>query len=187
MALEQMKVHEIVKQAVGKNVDIPEFQREFVWDPEQVKFLAESLYRDYPVGSFLLWDSQKYQEAKTAQGTRASLWIVDGQQRTTALCLLTGMKPYWWPESEDWNKTLARCDVMVKMVAEEGDGRLEFSLPNPIRRKDPRWIGIRRILGVEKIEGLAEVIAEVAKELVQDQTQIMELYPRVQGTVMSIW
>jgi uncharacterized protein with ParB-like and HNH nuclease domain len=35
-------------------VDIPEFQREFVWDPEQVKLLAESLHRDYPVGSLLL-------------------------------------------------------------------------------------------------------------------------------------
>jgi hypothetical protein len=73
MALEQLKIREIVKQAVGKNVDIPELQREFVWDPEQVKFLAESLYRDYPVGSFLLWDSSDYQESKTAQGTQASL------------------------------------------------------------------------------------------------------------------
>lgn len=52
MALEQLKVREIVQQAVSKNVDIPEFQREFVWDPKQVKKLAESLYRGYPVGSF---------------------------------------------------------------------------------------------------------------------------------------
>ena len=35
MALEQLKIREIVKQAVSKNLDIPEFQREFVWDPEQ--------------------------------------------------------------------------------------------------------------------------------------------------------
>ncbi len=53
MAIEQLKVREIVKQAVSKNVDIPEFQRELVWDPEQVKKLAESLYRNYPVGSFM--------------------------------------------------------------------------------------------------------------------------------------
>src|SRR5688572_23150068 len=100
MALEQLAIHEIVKQAVGKSVDVPEFQRDFVWDPEQAKLLLESLYRDYPVGSFLLWDSSGYQEAKTAQGTQASLWIVDGQQRTTALCLLLGHKPYWWGDSE---------------------------------------------------------------------------------------
>jgi len=108
MALEQRKVWEIVKQAVSKNVDIPEFQREFVWDAEQVRKLAESLHRDYPVGSFLLWDSSEYQESKTAQGTQASLWIVDGQQRTTALCLLLGQKPYWWDDADKWNKALER-------------------------------------------------------------------------------
>ena len=42
MGLEQLEISEIVKQAVDKSVDIPEFQREFVWDPEQVKLLAES-------------------------------------------------------------------------------------------------------------------------------------------------
>ena len=98
MAIEQLKVREIVKRAVGKELDIPEFQREFVWDPEQAKLLTESLYRDYPVRSFLLWDSSDYQEAKVAQGAQASLWIVDGQQRTTTLCLLLGENPYWWPD-----------------------------------------------------------------------------------------
>jgi hypothetical protein len=32
MALQQLEVHEIVNQAVNKDLDIPEFQREFVWD-----------------------------------------------------------------------------------------------------------------------------------------------------------
>jgi uncharacterized protein with ParB-like and HNH nuclease domain len=85
MPIEQLKVREIVDNAVGKKLDIPEFQREFVWDPEQAKFLVESLYRDYPVGSFLLWDSSSYVEPKIAEGAQISLWIVDGQQRTTAL------------------------------------------------------------------------------------------------------
>ena len=31
MGLEQLEISEIVKQAVDKSVDIPEFQREFVW------------------------------------------------------------------------------------------------------------------------------------------------------------
>lgn len=46
MAIEQLKVQEIVKRAVSQDVDIPEFQREFVRDPEQVKLLVGSLYRD---------------------------------------------------------------------------------------------------------------------------------------------
>jgi hypothetical protein len=60
-----------------------------------VRTVAESLYRNYTVGSFQLWDSSEYQEAKTAQGIQAYPWIVDGQQRATRLCFLLGMKPYW--------------------------------------------------------------------------------------------
>ena len=187
MALEQLKVREIVKQAVSKNLDIPEFQREFVWDPEQVKLLAESLYRDYPVGSFLLWDSSEYQEAKTAQGTQASLWIVDGQQRTTALCLLLGMKPFWWPDAQDWNKTLERYDVMVNLPLEQGDNRLKFGLPNPILRKDPYWVSIRQILSRENVEDLTPLAQEIVKRISSDPDQRMKQFALVHAHLQRLW
>ncbi|MBO9312943.1 MAG: DUF262 domain-containing protein [Chloroflexus sp.] len=187
MALEQLKVKEIVRQAVSKNVDIPEFQREFVWDTEQVKKLAESLYRDYPVGSFLLWDSSQYQEAKTAQGTQASLWIVDGQQRTTALCLLLGQKPYWWNDAESWNEALERYQVMVNLLPEDDDDRLEFALPNPIRRRDPRWIDVRRVLAVEKVENLTPLAQEIARLMNDDAEKTMEVFVKVHGRLQCLW
>lgn len=187
MALEQLKIREIVKQAVGKNVDIPEFQREFVWDADQVKKLAESLYRDYPVGSFLLWDSSEYQEAKTAQGTQASLWIVDGQQRTTALCLLLGMKPFWWPDAQDWNKALERYNVMVNLLPEDGDDHLEFGLPNPIRRRDPHWLSIRRVLSMEQVEDLTPLAQEIVKQISNEPDRMMELFGRAHAYLQRLW
>lgn len=188
MALEQLKVHEIVKQAVSKNVDIPEFQREFVWDPEQVKRLAESLYRDYPIGSFLLWDSSEYHEAKTAQGAQASLWIVDGQQRTTALCLLLGQKPYGWADAESWNEALERYDVMVNLLPDEGDDQLEFALPNPIRRKDPRWISVRKVLSVEKDEDLTSLAEQIEKDISRDSSeQAREFFGKVLARLYRLW
>jgi len=191
MALEQLKVREIVRQAVSKNVDIPEFQREFVWDAEQVKQLAESLYRDYPVGSFLLWDSSEYQEAKTARGTQASLWIVDGQQRTTALCLLLGQKPYWWEDSISWNKALERYDVMVNLLPDEGNDRLEFALPNPIRRNDRRWVSIRCVLGMEDVQGLTPLAQKIAQKIVEsvgnENAQTLELFSKVHAHLQRLW
>lgn len=187
MAIEQLKVREIVKQAVGKNLDIPEFQRDFVWDPEQVKLFAESLYREYPVGSFLLWDSSEYQEAKTAEGTQASLWIVDGQQRTTALCLLLGMKPFWWATADDWNHALDRHDVMINLLPDTGGDRLEFALPNPIRRRDPRWISVRCILSLEKVEQLTNLAQEVVKQIAADATQAMDLFGKVHARIQRLW
>jgi len=187
VALEQLKVREIVRQAVSKNVDIPEFQREFVWDPEQVKLLAESLHLDYPVGSLLLWDSAGYQEAKVAQGTQASLWIVDGQQRTTALCLLFGQKPYWWDAADDWNKALARYDVMVNIDPELQDDQLEFALPNPVRRRDPRWIHLRHVLGRESVEDLTGVAAEAAGQLPPDPGSQMAVFAKVHARLQRLW
>lgn len=185
MALEQQKVREIVKQAVGKSVDIPEFQREFIWDPEQVKKLAESLYRDYPIGSLLLWDSLSYQESKTAQGTQASLWIVDGQQRTVALCLLLGQKPYWWDSAQEWNRALNRYDVMVNLLPEED--QLEFALPNPVRRRDPRWISLRRVLGKENVEALTPLAQEIVASIQPEPAQMMDLFAKVHARLQSLW
>lgn len=187
MALGQLEVHEIVERAVSKGVDVPEFQRDFVWDPEQVKRLAESLYRDYPIGSFLLWNSKEYQEAKTAEGAQASRWIVDGQQRTTALCLLLGRKPYWWSDAANWNEALERYDVMVNLLPDGGDDRLEFALPNPIRRRDPRWLSVRRVLSTEKVEELTPLAQEIVKRISDDPHRQMELFGTIHARLQGLW
>jgi len=187
MAIEQLKVHEIVQQAICKQLDVPEFQRQFVWDPEQVKKLAESLYRDYPVGSFLLWHSSQYGQPKTAKGTEPSLWIVDGQQRTTALCLLLGKKPYWWDDTDDWNKALDRYDVMVRIPVESNTGYLEFGLPNPIRRHDPHWISLRQILAVDKAEDLTGLALDIAKRVASSDEQQMLVFGPVHANLIQLW
>lgn len=187
MAIEQLKVREIVKRAVSEDVDISEFQREFVWDPEQVKLLAESLYRDYPIGFFLLWDSSAYQEAKTAKGSQTSLWIVDGQQRITALCLLLGQKPYWWPDTHDWNEALERYDVLVNLMPEEGDDRLEFALLNPIRRRDPRWMSVRRILSLENVESLTSLAQETAERLAAQPDEVLKVFGQIHARMQRLW
>lgn len=187
MAIEQLKVREIVQRAVGKGMDIPEFQRDFVWEPEQVKKLAESLYRDYPIGSFLLWDSSEYQEAKTAQGTPTSLWIVDGQQRTTALCLLSGQKPYWWSDANSWNAALKRYEVMVNLLPHDGDDRLEFALPNPVRRQDHRWVSLPRILRLESAGDLTSLAREIVRAVSSEPTEREELFDKVHARLLRLW
>ncbi|MGQ9626480.1 MAG: GmrSD restriction endonuclease domain-containing protein [Anaerolineae bacterium] len=186
MAIHQQKVYEIVNNAVGKKVDIPELQREFIWSPEQVKLFAESLYRNYPVGSFLLWNSSDYQEPKTAKGTEISSWIVDGQQRTVALCLLLGLKPYWWDEAKGmrpWNEELERYDVMVNILSEDDD-RLEFALPNPVRRRDPHWVSLREILAKSNSGDLVDIEDKIFNKLpeVKETTR-----RKVKARLQQLW
>jgi hypothetical protein len=85
--------------------DAPIFQRGFIWKPRQVRDLADSLYRDYPIGSLLLWEDP---------AARSKYWIADGQHRLISLCLLLGVTPFWWrrgrpPKPCDYALTVDPC------------------------------------------------------------------------------
>jgi hypothetical protein len=151
---------------IVKNIDdatlgvlnVPEFQRRYVWGPSKVADLVDSLWRGYPIGTLLLWESA-YDSPRTALGTQGQkLWVVDGQQRITSLALLFGKKPYWWSDSTQWNKFYERYDVLVNLT--KGNDDLEFSLINPVRRKSPEWVSVRRILSSSNLSELAMEIAE---------------------------
>jgi len=86
--MERVRLHEIA---------LPEFQREFVWEAEQAQKLLQSLYNGYPTGSLLFWDTTTPPATKQAQerppvGGQQQI-ILDGQQRLTALYLLTQGEP----------------------------------------------------------------------------------------------
>lgn len=140
-------VQELVERAVEGRLAIPEFQRGFVWQPEQVRALADSLYRDYPIGQILLWDNPEGTGAKSAGAQDTTRWLVDGQQRITALCLLFGRKPGWWARADEWEQRLATVNVLAN-VGLETEG-MEFGLANPIRSADHRWVSVRDLLSSE--------------------------------------
>ena len=66
------------------NIAVPEIQRPFVWRKTQVRKLIDSLFRGYPAGYIIFWQSPKLQ-AKDGQLARGRKIIIDGQQRITAL------------------------------------------------------------------------------------------------------
>lgn len=140
---------------LGK-LNIPEFQRRFVWTPEKAKEFVDSLWRGYPIGVILLWESA-YNSPRTAMGgDDQKLWIIDGQQRITSLALLFGKKPYWWESSSDWNEALDKYNVLVH-ISHNVD-KLEFGLPNPVRNNSPGWISVREVLTSNDLSKLAQHI-----------------------------
>ena len=49
-----MKISTILDHIDGGSMALPEFQRGYVWNRDQVRGLMQSLYRKYPVGSLLV-------------------------------------------------------------------------------------------------------------------------------------
>ena len=41
---------------IGDVIILPEFQRPLVWKRKQILELVDSIYRNYPIGSMLLWE-----------------------------------------------------------------------------------------------------------------------------------
>jgi len=184
MALEPIKIWELVDRAVCHKWSVPEFQRGFVWKATQVRDLAESLWLDFPVGSLLLWNSDSHQEERVAKdGLTPALWIVDGQQRTTALAILFGRKPYWWGSAEDWNKIQKRYDIRFDVAAKNES---HFVVANAAIRKTKgdRYIPLSRLLVLDvSRESDQKALVNLAKEVkVQglcDGMDAMEVYARL--------
>lgn len=185
MAYEQVKIRDIVDRAVNHNWSIPEFQRGFVWKATQVRDLAESLWLDYPIGSLLVWNSRGPVEEQHAQDAqRPGLWVVDGQQRTSALSILFGRKPYWWTSIDEWNKTLHKYDIRFDINAKEPPF---FWVANAaIRRASKaRYVPLRDLLVLDTSrdkdqKALQDLAKQVKIEGFCDGLDAMEVYTRLE-------
>lgn len=184
MAYEQTKLLELVERAVNHRWSIPEFQRGFVWKPTQVRDLAESLWLNYPIGSLLVWSSgYQAQERIAVDAQRPSQWLVDGQQRTNAMCIMFGRKPYWWPSADEWNKTLKRYDIRFDVDAKEPPF---FWVANAgIRKaKGNRYVRLPELLVLDtQKEQDQKTLTDLAREIktqgLCDGMDAMEVYTRL--------
>ena len=70
----------------GSEIELPAIQRGFVWRTYQIENLWDSIFRGYPVGSFLLSEKETHKE------------LFDGQQRATSIAL--GFYNPWEQHSE---------------------------------------------------------------------------------------
>jgi len=174
MGFELKKVEEVVQSAVNHNWGVPEFQRGFVWTRQKVRDLLESLWLQYPVGSFLLWYAPEDVEPRTiADGAQPTGWLVDGQQRSTALCLLFGRKPYWW--RTDWNDVLDRHDIRYNVLADEAP---YFQLASSAIKDDPKWVDVRKVLNAGD-EELSELAQQVVAHLSLAPSAFGKLYSKL--------
>ena len=123
-----------IKQAIDsinlRHYLLPAIQRKFVWNSSQICLLFDSIMRDYPINSFMMWDirsasikndykfyeflkeyCQRFNEENPCVATNAGFHdfkaVIDGQQRLTSLYIgLCGTYAYkkprvWWPSAQD--------------------------------------------------------------------------------------
>jgi hypothetical protein len=125
---------------------LPAIQREFVWNPDQIGKLFDSLMQGFPVGSFLFWKiepetakkfrffdfSREYHQrdnphcpplGKAPDGPITA--VLDGQQRLTALNIglrgsLAVKEPHkWWDSPKAFPVKRLYLDLLHEPIADE--------------------------------------------------------------------
>src|ERR1700743_1820 len=99
MAKAEASVEELVGMIERGELRLPEMQRRYVWPATRVRDLLDSLYRGYPSGAILVWEtSENIPSRDLAIEQRMSVFgshklLLDGQQRLTSLTAVLRGEP----------------------------------------------------------------------------------------------
>src|SRR5579859_751867 len=92
-------VGELVNMIQRGELRLPEMQRRYVWRAPRVRDLFDSLYRGYPSGSILVWETDKPQPSRDLAISQdespfaGHKLLLDGQQRLTSLSAVLRGQP----------------------------------------------------------------------------------------------
>ena len=137
-----LKIKDLISERTQGGIQIPEIQRSYVWKRSQIAKLLDSIYRGFPTGSILLWDTSQnviLKEMKTSLGRDVRpdfipKIVLDGQQRLTSL-------------GRVFDRTTPKQDHIIFNVITE-----VFEPYSPRNSSDPRWIDVTHLLTDEITE-----------------------------------
>lgn len=73
-------------------IAVPQFQRDFIWSSKQITEFFDSILRQYPIGSLILWmpETDKFKTLDNLEGIKVDTsdsteYVLDGRQRITTL------------------------------------------------------------------------------------------------------
>ncbi len=100
----QSKLSDLLYEMEKGKLQVPRFQRNFVWPLTKTRKLLDSMYKEFPIGTFFLWrasvDSPSLSRPLTELGIPAAQdgaevsYVLDGQQRLLSLHVtIKGLKP----------------------------------------------------------------------------------------------
>ena len=135
-----MKISTVLDHIDNGHMALPEFQRGYVWNRDQVRGLFDSLYRRHPVGGLLVWATESKTATHRGDSNLAAgvvKLLLDGQQRITSLYGVVRGRP---PKFFDGN---AQAFTGLRFHLENET----FAFYQPVKMKDdPLWIDVTELM-----------------------------------------
>ena len=82
---------DLIMEVENGKLGLPELQRGYVWKATKVRDLLDSMFKGYPIGYLMIWDSADSTDKSKQIGTDGKAYsapkslVIDGQQRLTSL------------------------------------------------------------------------------------------------------
>ncbi len=149
-----MKISTILDHIDSGHMALPEFQRGYVWNRDQVRALFDFLYRRHPIGGLLVWATKSETAIHRGDGQLAAgivKLLLDGQQRMTSIYGVLRGKP---PKFFDGN---AQAFTGLRFHLENE----VFNFYQPLKmHDDPLWIDVTELMKKGN-DGMGEYIARL--------------------------
>lgn len=154
---------------------LPNIQRPFVWREDQIERLFDSILREYPIGTLLVWKTKssirrrkfidnykgslKLTDFYVPEDSKPKQLVLDGQQRLQALYIgLCGS----YDGRELYFNTLSGD------IKEPDDIRYEFKFLEPTRASPP-WFKFKEIVFSER--NVRQLASQLVKQFGRDLTE----------------
>lgn len=181
-------IRQLVEQIHRGQVRIPAFQRGFVWDPDHVAYLMDSIYKGFPFGSLLFWRTREQLKADRKLGPfelpapEADYpidYVLDGQQRVTSLfgTFQTELEPADW---EGWKQ------VYFDFEANPSPQEPQFQALSDQEADPDRYFPLRVLFDTVQFRRATEGMDAYRLRVVDDlQTRFREAQIPVQLSVLD--
>ncbi|MGJ0506172.1 MAG: GmrSD restriction endonuclease domain-containing protein [Methylocystis sp.] len=198
--MSDLSIREILEQVSRGQIRIPAFQRGFVWEPDRVAYLMDSIHKKYPFGSLLFWRTREVLKFDRKLGPFELPspvvdypvdYVLDGQQRLTSIfCVFqSGMEipkdTPWLPIFFDMEaEPTAQDSQFVALAPENADQQRYFPLSvlfeTVAYRKATEALDVGKI---EKIDKMQEIFKEakipVQTSNTEDKATVAIIFERV--------
>lgn len=193
-------ISDALKKIASNQYVLPAIQREFVWQPEQICTLFDSIMQGYPFGEFLFWSIDRSNSSEYSWygfvldyhqrdnphcpdlgilHDKALTAVLDGQQRLTAFniglrgSMATKLPRLWWNNPHAFPRRVLALDLLSTSGPDEEGNRYDFEFIDPSRlgREDGRlWFQVSEILLIDPDLGINDWIFDW--DLNRDQQRI---------------
>lgn len=200
-------ISEIISDVLDHEYVLPAIQRHFVWKPDKITDLFDSIIRGYPIGSFLFWklkpesikgyqfydfikdfneQDSPFNKKYTPSGKKDIQGILDGQQRITSL--LIGLKGSYTIKKKyaykNYTGSYVKKHLYINLLCDDSDNPFKFLSDEEVINDDKSlWYKASRII---EEDSAAFLITDIINPYSHEQKQrILSKLQKFENSIKS--